>query len=64
MKLFLTQIDGHEGPPIRAIDFDHARQLAFELEAEVIGEHFLTIKKGGFTEQDAERLCKAMSETY
>ena len=64
MKLYLTQIDNHEGPPIRAIDFDHARQLAFDMEAEVVGEHYLTIQRSGFTERDADRLCQAMAETY
>ena len=42
----------------------HARQLAFEMDedVEVIGEHVLTIQREDFTEKDADRICKALSE--
>ena len=63
MKLFLTQLGNRVGPKIEAFDMGHARQLAFEMseDVEVIGEHVLTISRSGFTESDANRICKALS---
>ncbi len=63
MKKFLTRIGDFEGPKIEAFDFGHAQQIAWGMEGvEVIGEHVLTILRPGFTEDDADRICKALSE--
>ena len=64
MKTFLTEKDGFEGPEIEAIDFQHAEQQALELGVNVTGEHILTISCKGFTDIDADRICKALSESY
>ena len=63
MKTFLTEKNGVIGPRIEACDFEHAELLASNLGVEVIGEHKLTIFKDGFTDDDAKKLCKAMSES-
>lgn len=63
MKTFITEIEGHEGPQIDAFDFGHARQQAWGIPGlEVSGELVLTIQKEGFTDKDADRICKALSE--
>ncbi len=63
MKTFITEVEGHEGPQIEAFDFGHAQQQAWaEPGVEVIGELMLTIQRDGFTEKDADRICKALSE--
>lgn len=62
MKIFLTEKDGFEGEQIEAFDFGHAQQIAWGMNVEVIGEHVLTIQRKGFTEIDADRICKALSE--
>ncbi len=62
MKTFLTEKDGYEGETIEAFDFGHAQQIAWGIGLEVIGEHVLTIQREGFTEFDADRICKALSE--
>lgn len=63
MKTFLTQKGRFRGPQIEALDFAHAEQQAFEMDVTVIGEHVLTLSRKGFTESDADRLCKALSES-
>ncbi len=62
MKTFLTEKDGFEGEQIEAFDFGQAQQIAAEMGVEVVGEHVLTISREGFTEEDADRMCKAFSE--
>jgi len=62
MKTFLTEVGDFEGPQIEAFDFGHAEQIAAEMGVTVIGEHVLTIQREGFTENDADRICKALSE--
>ena len=64
MKTFLTEKDGFEGPEIEAIDFQQAEQKALELNVEITGEHILTIYRKGLTDSDADRICKALSESY
>ena len=63
MKTFLTEKNGFEGEQIKAFDFGHAQQIAAEIGVEVVGEHVLTISRAGFTEEDAGRICKALSES-
>ena len=64
MPTFLTEKDGFEGPKIEADAFWHAEHLAKEIDLnlEVVGEHILTIKRLGFSEADADKMCKAFSE--
>ena len=62
MKLFLTKNGNFAGPQIEALDMAHAQQQAFDMDVEVVGEHILTISKKGFTEKDADRMCRALSE--
>ena len=63
MKTFITEKDNREGPQIEAFDFGHAQQQAWsEPGLEVVGELVLTIQREGFTESDADRMCKAFSE--
>lgn len=63
MSTFLTQVGNFEGPQIEAFDFGHAQQQAWsEPGLEVVGELVLTIQRPGFTEEDADRICKALSE--
>jgi len=64
MKTFLTEKEGFEAEPIEALDFGHAQQIAWGLGVEVIGEHILTIQREGFTEEDANRMCKDLLDTY
>lgn len=65
MKVFLTEKDGKAGERIEAFDLGHAKQLAWsEPGLEVIGEHVLTIQRDGFNENDADRMCKALSESH
>ena len=64
MKTFITEIDGCEGPQIEALDFGHAQQQAWaEPGVEVVGELVLTIQRRDFTEKDADKMCKAISES-
>lgn len=63
MRTFLTQVGDLEGPQIEAFDFGHAQQQAWsEPGLEIVGELVLTIQRPGFTEEDADRICKALSE--
>lgn len=66
MKNFITRIGDYAGPQIEAFDSGHAKQIAAEMDLDliVIGEHILTISREGFTEADADRMCKALSEEY
>lgn len=63
MKTYLTQNGCFVGPRIEAFDFGHAVQQASELGVVAIGEHILTISRKGFTEKDADAMCKAFSES-
>ena len=64
MPTFLTEKDGFDGPKIEADAFWHAEHLAKEIDLglEVAGEHILTIRRPGFSEADANRMCKAFSK--
>lgn len=64
MKTFLTEKDGVEGPKIEADAFWHAEHLARGIDPglKVVGKHILTLKRQGFSEEDANRMCKAFSE--
>lgn len=65
MKTFITQNGDFEGPQIEALDFGHAQQQSWsEPGLEVIGELVLTIRRPNFTEEDADKMCKALSESY
>ena len=64
METYLTEKDGVEGPKIEADAFWHAEHLArgIDLGLKVVGKHILTISRPGFSEADANRMCKAFSE--
>ena len=64
MKTFITEKNGFEGPEIEALDFGHAEQLAKDIDDNLVvsGKHILTIQRDGFTAEDADRMCKALSE--
>ena len=64
MRTFITERDGCEGERIEAFDFGHAQQIAWATPGlKVIGRHVLTIQRKGFTDNDADRICKALSES-
>lgn len=63
MKKFLTENGDCEGPDIEALDFGHAELLAEKLGVKVYGEHFLTISGKNLTDEAANKICKAFSES-
>ena len=63
MKTFITEKNGFAGRQIEAFDFGHAQQQVWdEPGLEVVGELILTIQCEGFTERDADKMCKAFAE--
>ena len=66
MDTFLTQLGCRVGPRIEALDFGHAEILAKSIDdnLEVVGEHVLTLSRDDFDDDDADRICRALSESY
>jgi hypothetical protein len=66
MKKFITSIGDQEGPTIEACDFSHARQLAAEMDLDLVvdGELKLTLQCSSMTSEKADKLLRNLAESY